>query len=387
MVMDDKNLEITMKSKTNLWLLLISLFFTSSVYALPPYMGISIGEDLSFRKNSCPQIATTVLQEDGFQKIIVAKNSATVFAAYRTKLPYQYKALVKCLSDKGMVIVVVVANSTQYVRTKADKLRLQIQRYTRKSVNLKTKIRPIKATTPPYFGISVGENLSFTNSSCQQAAQSVLKRAGFQKIIFSKSGMTVFAAYSKQSPYRYKALVRCLSEPGVIVVIVVADSLKQIKFRAARLQQQIQPRLDSKPSPNESKDCCECEDKADNDLDSPKNSHPKKQINPDKTKINPKKVPTEEEAINGDNSQLTSEVWESTLLSQSVCLKKAQAAVKAAGFNQKFEVSESSAQGKNSNNYIGLIRCVTIEEFVFFWVKGANLTMRKQLLNKLQRLF
>jgi ribosomal protein L34 len=392
MVMDDKNLEITMKSKTNLWLLLISLFFTSSVYALPPYLGISIGENLSFRKNSCPQIATTVLQEDGFQKIIVAKNSATVFAAYRTKLPYQYKALIKCLPEKGIVIVVVVANSTQYVRTKADKLRLQIQRYTRKSVNLKTKIRPIKATTPPYFGISVGENLSFTNSSCQPAAQLVLKRAGFQKRMSSKSGMTVFAAYSKRSPYRYKALVRCLSESGVIVVIVVADSLKQIKVMAARLQQQIQQRLDSKPSPNESKDCCECEakvdnDKANNDLDSPKNPQPDKQIKPDKAKINPKKVPVEEEAINGDNSQLTSEVWESTLLSQSICLKKAQAAVKTAGFNQDFEVSERSAQGKNSNNYIGLIRCVTTEEFVFFWVKGADLTTRKQLLNKLQRLF
>lgn len=365
-----------MKFRTDLLLLLISLFVTTSVYALPPYMGISIGENLSFQETSCPQIATTVLQEDGFQKIILAENSATLFAAYRNKPPYQYKALVKCLPDKGIVIVVVVANSTQYVRTKADQLRLQIQRYARTLINPEIKIRPIKSTIPPYFGISVGENLSFTDGSCQLAAQQVLKQAGFQKISFSKSGMTIFAAYRKQSPYQYKALVKCLSEPGLVIVVVVADSLKQIKPKAYRLRQQIQAQLESKPSPNESK----------NDLDSPENQNPDKKINPDKAKLNPKKI-QEEEAINGDNSQLTSEAWESTLLSQPICLKKAKVAVKAAGFNQDFDLSESSAQGKNQNNYIGLIRCVTTEEFVFFWVKGANATTRKQLLEQLQRQF
>ncbi len=376
-----------MKLKTARLLLLMSLFVTPSVYALPPYMGISIGENLSFQETSCPQIAATVLQEDGFQKIILAENSATLFAAYRIKSPYQYKALVKCLPDKGIVIVVVVADSTQYVRTKADKLRLQIQRYARTLVNPETKIRPIKSTIPPYFSISVGENLSFTGSSCQQSAQQVLKRAGFQKISFSKSGMTVFAAYSKQSPYQYKALVRCLSEPGVVVVIVVADSLRQIKLMAYRLRQQIQQQLDSQSNPNESKDDCNCEAGEDNDSDSPEIPNPDKKINPNKAKINPKKIPEEEEAINGDNSQLTSEAWESTLLSQPICLKKAKVAVKAAGFSQNFDVSENSAQGKNQNNYIGLIRCVTAEEFVFFWVKGTNLNTRKQLLNQLQHQF
>ena len=376
-----------MKSKTALLLLLMSLFFTSPVYALPPYMGISVGENLSFQKNSCPQIATTVLQEDGFQKIILAKNSATLFAAYSTKLPYQYKALVKCFPDKGIVVVVVVANSTQYVRTKADKLRLQIQHYTRTSINLETKIYPSKSTTPPYLGISVGENLSFTGAACQQSAQQVLKRAGFQKIIFSKAGTTLFAAYRQQSPYQYKALVKCLSEPGIVMVITVADSLKQIKAMAYQLRQQIQQQLDSKLSSNESKDCCECEAKVDNDLDSPKSPQPAKPVNSEKTQPNSKKVPQAEKTIKDDNNQLTSEVWESTLLSQSVCLKKARSAVKAAGFKQNFEVSESSAQGNNANNYIGLIRCVTAEEFVFFWVKGANLTTRKQLLDKLQHLF
>jgi hypothetical protein len=376
-----------MKLRTDLLLLLISLFFTTSVYALPPYMGISIGENLSFQETSCPQIATMVLQEDGFQKIILAENSATLFAAYRNKPPYQYKALVKCLPDKGIVIVVVVANSTQYVRTKAEQLRLQIQRYTRTLINPKIKIRPIKSTIPPYFGISVGENLSFTDGSCQPAAQQVLKQAGFQKISFSKSGMTIFAAYRKQLPYQYKALVKCLSEPGLVIVVVVADSLKQIKPKAYRLRQQIQHQLDSQPSPNESKgECNNCEAGEDNDVDSPEKPNPDKKINPDKAKLNPKKI-QEEEAINGDNSQLTSEAWESTLLSQPICLKKAKVAVKAAGFNQNFDLSENSAQGKNQNNYIGLIRCVTTEEFVFFWVKGANATTRKQLLEQLQHQF
>lgn len=372
-----------MKLRTDLLLLLISLFVTTSVYALPPYMGISIGENLSFQETSCPQIATTVLQEDGFQKIILAENSATLFAAYRNKPPYQYKALVKCLPDKGIVIVVVVANSTQYVRTKAEQLRLQIQRYTRTLTKPEIKIRPIKSTIPPYFGISVGENLSFTDGSCQPAAQPVLTRAGFQKISFSKSGMTIFAAYRKQSPYQYKALVKCLSKPGLVIVVVVADSLKQIKLKAYRLRQQIQHQLDNKPIPNEGKGDCNCET---NNLDSPEQQNPDKKINPDKAKPNPKKI-QEEEAINGDNSQLTSEAWESTLLSQPICLKKAKVAVKAAGFNQNFDLSETSAQGKNQNNYIGLIRCVTTEEFVFFWVKGANATTRKQLLNQLQHQF
>ena len=377
-----------MKSKIEYGLLLMSLFITSSVYALPPYIGISIGEDLSFQENSCSQIATTVLQEDGFQKISLVENSATLFAAYSTKTPYQYKALVKCLPDKGTVVVVVVANSTQYVRTKAEKLRLQIQHYTRHSIKPGTKIHPSKSTLPPYLGISVGENLAVTSDSCQQAAQSVLKRAGFQKIIFSTAGTTLFAAYRQRSPYQYKALIKCLPKPGVVIVIVVADSLKQIKSMAYRLRLQIQQQLDNKTSSNENKDCCVCEaKKVANDLASPVNQKPnKQQVNPDKVKLNPKKIP-QEEAISHDNGQLTSEIWESTLLSQSICLKKAQTAVKAAAFNQNFDVSESSVQGKNVNNYIGLIRCVTAEEFVFFWVKGANLSTRKQLLSKLQHLF
>ncbi len=355
-----------MKLKIYLLSSLLLLFLASSAYAIPPYFGISVGKNLSFQGMSCLQIAKTVLKEDGFHKIITSKSSATLFAAYRNSAPYQYKALIKCLADEGMVVVVVVANSTRYVRTKAEKLRYKIRQYTRNPPSEVVNIQPIKAAIPPYFGISVGDNLSFEVNTCQQAAKNTLTKARFQKIMLSKAGVTFFAAYRNKPPYKYKALVRCMPDSGLIIVIVVADSLKHIKQQAYNIRRQIQQRLKTKPS----KEAVEENHVEESHQDQPAETQPH---HPEQNKE--------------DNVALTSETWESTLLSESVCLKKAQTAVKKAGFHQDFSIDDRSVTGKNKDNYIGLIRCVMAEEFVFFWVKGSNKTVRQQLLSKLKHYF
>jgi hypothetical protein len=97
-------------------------------YAVPPYIGVSVGENLSFNNQSCLRTGKNVLRNDGFEKIVQYKNSATLFAAYRNRNPYHYKALVKCLSGSGVISIVVVANVAKKAKAKADNLRSKIQR-------------------------------------------------------------------------------------------------------------------------------------------------------------------------------------------------------------------------------------------------------------------
>ena len=75
---------------------------------------------------------------------------------------------------------------------------------------------------PPYFGISVEENLSFTELSCLATAKQILKSDGFEKV--TSSGNTIFAAYRNSNPYKYKSFIKCLASVGVVMVVVAAPA-------------------------------------------------------------------------------------------------------------------------------------------------------------------
>ncbi len=95
---------------------------------------------------------------------------------------------------------------------------------------------------PPYFGVSVEENLSFTNLSCLATAEQILKDDGFEKITLS--GNTIFAAYRNSNPYKYKSFIKCLANVGVVMVVVAAPG--GAKDKAVSLMQKIKQSYGSK---------------------------------------------------------------------------------------------------------------------------------------------
>jgi len=98
-----------MKNIINLFLLLGLFVASLPSYAVPPYFGISVEENLSFTELSCLATAEQALKNDGFEK--TTATGSTIFAAYRNKNPYKYKAFIKCLTNVGVIMVVVAAPS------------------------------------------------------------------------------------------------------------------------------------------------------------------------------------------------------------------------------------------------------------------------------------
>ncbi|OQY54447.1 MAG: hypothetical protein DRR08_23835 [Candidatus Parabeggiatoa sp. nov. 2] len=221
----------------SLWLLLL-LIASPLVLAIPPYLGVTVGENLSFTNSSCIAATKKVLENEGFQKIVQYQNGTTVFAAYQTSEPYRYKAVVKCLSDAGVIMVVAVADVAKNAKQKTEHLLQKIRQYHNlKAVSIKSSSAP---SISPYLGISVGKNGSFANSSCSAAAKEVLKNDGFQKVVPYNNGKTVFAAYHNRQPYRYKVVVKCLSDAKVIMVVAVAERARSAKKKADSLRRKIQ---------------------------------------------------------------------------------------------------------------------------------------------------
>ena len=348
------------------WLLLLIL--PSLSYAVPPYLGISVGQDLSFKKTSCLQAAKGVLQQHGFQKIVQSSSGTSFAAAYQKNYHYQYKALVKCLPTERMIIVVTAADSMKSLKIKAEYIRQQIQHQIRTRKYTSKHFKSLEyLKTSPYFGISVGKTAFTSGRACLQAAHNTLKKDGFEKITPPSNRSTLFAAYRNRNPYHYKALVKCVPKAKLAIVVTVANSKMHVKTKAEGLLKKIR-----------------------------RNAHPPQKINkdpdgkPNKPNLEPPKPKNQSEfkpEKSEDKQVFISEAWEHTILDQSSCLTQAQSAVQKTGFLQNLEFNEHSAKGINKNKYIGLIRCVTDEEFVFFWIKGENVEIREQLLQKLQQHF
>jgi hypothetical protein len=215
---------------------------------------------------------------------------------------------------------------------------------------------------PPYFGVSVSENLSFQQQTCISTAKKVLKQDGFQKIVQFKSSMTLFAAYQNKKPYHYKALVKCLSESGVIFVVVVANVPKQARQKAENLRREIQQSTGAEHNQN---------------------------------------VPLEEEYTGTEytdekcqcgtfESQAANNVtedWQNTLFSQQDCLIRGEISLRESGFYQEIDFNNDSVYANHPQNYQGLIRCIPTKSLVYFQVIGPKAQIREKLLNQLKRNF
>ncbi|MDM8558837.1 hypothetical protein [Candidatus Parabeggiatoa sp. HSG14] len=227
---------------------------------------------------------------------------------------------------------------------------------------------PLVSAIPPYMGISVGQNLSFTHQSCLSAAKQVLRKDGFKKIVQYKTSATLFAAYRNSNPYHYKALVKCLSESGVIVVVAVANIPKNAKAKAERLRERIQRYKGiQRVQPVEIEE--EEEEVEENTfLETP----------------SPKNVP---QTVEENTNIAAAEKWQSTTLNRKDCLNRAEKSVRDSGFYQDFDFDDDSVYGKKGN-YTGFVQCVTADNLVFFQITGGTSSqVRKQLLGKLQKNF
>jgi hypothetical protein len=319
-------------------LLIILTLYSPLSLAVSPYIAISIGKNIN--QFNCLKAAKTILQTEGFQKITQYKASASLFAAYQNQPQYKYKTLVKCLPK--LVIVIIVAQTPRYILKKANKLRMQIEKLSRSKRLQNTHHRSdYKRSVPPYISISVGEIKYQKNQTCIATANKVLKNDGFDKIIQYKKNATLFAAYRDKISYKYKAVIKCLPHEGIVIVVVVANSLKNIRQKANILRKKIQ-------------------------------------------EFNHNIEATEDKP----HDMLISKIEMDTILSQEICLNQAELAIKKAGFFHHLEINNNySVKGLNDNQYISVIRCITDENLVVFWVKGKNLNMRKHLLNIIQKEF
>ena len=225
---------------------------------------------------------------------------------------------------------------------------------------------------PPYFGLSIGENLSFDTSSCLSAAKKVLKNDDFQKVVQYKGGATVFAAYNNQRPYFYKAFVKCLSESGVLVVVVVASVPKNARQKAESLRHKIQQYGDIKPR-KKHPDISPETQWGEESLAALRNQSPKSYRRSNNRRRK--------------NGNKTIENWQHTLLNQAQCLSRAEMSLRDSGFYRHFDFDDDSVYGNHDNDYKGLIECVTAKSFVFFRVTGSNSRTRSNLINQLEKNF
>jgi hypothetical protein len=112
--------------KINRLVLLVLLMFSPMVFAVPPYLGVSVAENLAFKRSSCLSAARKVLYQEGFKDIEQYYSISTIFAAYRHTNPYHYKVVVKCLVNSGVIIVTTAAQVSRNARQKAENIRYKI---------------------------------------------------------------------------------------------------------------------------------------------------------------------------------------------------------------------------------------------------------------------
>jgi len=227
---------------------LLVLFMNSPLcYAVPPYMGVSAVENLSFSGQSCLSAAEKVLKNDGFEKIVQYKGNATVFAAYRNSNPYYYKALVKCLPNSKVITVVVVAKSPKKAKVKAEHLRSQIQQH--------AIVEPVPIETAPTRGAQSTEedntvksfalndseddddddDIKTTDRSniaeqwqssllerkkCLSRAEISLRDSGFYKgLNFNNNSV------QGENDSNYKGIVQCLTSDSLILFRVMGGNI------------------------------------------------------------------------------------------------------------------------------------------------------------------
>jgi hypothetical protein len=212
---------------------------------------------------------------------------------------------------------------------------------------------------PPYISVSVGENFSFTNQTCLTASKRVLQDDGFKK--FMPAGDNLFAAFNRNADYKYKAVVRCIDDQGVFVVVIIANSTKTIKAKAQNLRLAIQksfsPALKSeKPVTSTSN----------NDI----------QI--------VKSMSVKPSSYSGTGNSV--KTWQDSLLGRSQCLERGETTLRNSGFARNFEIDyeKLALVGLNETGYQGVVRCLPEEKIILFKVSGKSGTAAQRLLEVLQ---
>ncbi|WP_069473006.1 hypothetical protein [Candidatus Marithrix sp. Canyon 246] len=241
--------------------ILFLLVFSPMVFAVPPYLGVSVAENLAFNRYSCLSAAKKVLYNEGFKDIETYARIATVFAAYRNTNPYHYKAVVKCLVSSGVIIVTTAAQVSRNARQKAERIRykiLQQRGITRKKpkVPKKPKVQEckiIKKASPKkaspkkelkklkLFSLSKPKNKTTTNfqdkhhknftigetftvlcrGACLQQAERSLRNSGFYNDYdFDDDG--VFG----RNNYNYYASIQCIINESRVIFKVSGQKSK-----------------------------------------------------------------------------------------------------------------------------------------------------------------
>lgn len=209
---------------------------------------------------------------------------------------------------------------------------------------------------PPYIAVDAAENLSFSNSTCISKAQKALEDDGFKKI--DTQGTTVFAAYRDSSAYEYKAAIKCVSDSGVIIVTVVADSLRNIKAKAQGLRAAIQRNFSSQSFRNNS-------------------------VNDDSDETSARDDKASSLSTDGLAIFKIASSWQSTKLSTEQCMTRAEIAIRNSGFSENLSLTKNIATGTNGQ-FTGSVKCLSQEGVILFTVTGTQIDLAERLLKTLE---
>jgi len=223
----------------------ILLLFSMSVYAAPPYFGVSIGEHLALDNAKCISVAQKVLKKDGFKKLLPKGNN--LFAAYNNGNQYGYKAVIRCMAKQNAFVVVTVADSMKTVKKKADSLRSRIQQHFKRKSE-KSEKKTYSATPSPSQNLSImtqsqkntqggytaksWQDTTFTRVQCLMRAETALRDTKLADVfelyheIAAVSGTTG----------GYTGTIRCLVGDGIILFSVSGQKSAIVNRLLERLQ-------------------------------------------------------------------------------------------------------------------------------------------------------
>ncbi len=233
--------------KINRLVLLVLLIFSPMIFAVPPYLGISVAENLNFNRNVCLSAAKKVLKNQGFRDIEQYASIATIFAAYRSTNPYYYKAVVKCLVNSGVIIITIAAQVSRNARQKAENIRYKIIQQ-RGITRKKPKVQQCKTPSPKnelkklkLFSLSkkkpektthvkdkhqknvtVGETFTvLCRGACLQQAERSLRQSGFYND-YDFDDDKVFG----RNDHNYYASIQCIMTESRVIFKVSGQKSK-----------------------------------------------------------------------------------------------------------------------------------------------------------------
>ncbi len=197
--------------------------YSLSSYAAPPYLSVSIGKNLSFTNQACLSASKAVLQEDGFKKFMPAGDN--LFAAFNEGNDYKYKAVVRCIESQNVFVVVVVANTTATIKSKAQNLRLTIQKHftpiSESSIAPAPSsdiqiVAPMAKSNTNYSGdtAKTWQDSLLSRGACLERGETALRNSGFARNFEIDYENLALVGFNENG---YQGIVRCLPEQRIIL--------------------------------------------------------------------------------------------------------------------------------------------------------------------------